>query len=164
MEPDPREEYRESILKPNNINLSSLRKNATNVVSTSNAPLKCEECGNGFYREGNLRNHIALKHPILLSKGEGLENAGEGNVASNHQILVSEDKGQVCKICSNPFGSRLALERHMKKKHLTCSICKITFETPEKMEECRAKHTTCNICKFNAKFPSKLERHMQSHK
>ena len=141
-------------MRLNNIDLSSLRNVADSKKEVSPNKVEqhsCAECGSTFQREGNLKNHIASKHPVVESVKE-----------DRNQSVIT--KNQVCKLCSAPFGSNLALESHMKKKHRTCSICKTVFNEPEEMEVCRAKHTTCGICKFNAKFPSKLDRHMMSHR
>ena len=116
----------------------------------------CDRCGSRFQKEGNLRIHMVAKHKgddhILVKEGQNL-------------TLEDKQKGRVCQFCEQPFGSNLALENHITKKHKTCSICKTTFSEPKDMEleKCRAKHTTCEICNFDAKFPSKLKRHMQSH-
>ena len=150
VEPDPREDYRDSIIRENNINFASLKKTISKTVEVHESSVSievslysCKICGNSFRKEGNLKNHIETKHTDNIKK---------------------KDEKSVCELCSNPFANKLTLENHIKKKHLTCSICKHIFGSPAEMEFCRAKHTTCNICNFNAKFPAKLKRHMESHK
>ena len=175
VEPDPREEYRTSIIKPNNMDLSRLNaqkkekklrdEEASGQLLQTEKPvgedsgmnkvlamlggldidtLKCPVCEEPFKREGHLKNHL-LKHE-------------EGQKTS------SEKQGLCCKLCSLPCASKLALDRHVKVKHLTCSICKVVYATVEEAANCRSRHTTCSVCSFDAKFPSKLTRHMESHK
>ena len=156
VEPDPREDFRDALLNhQSNIDFSKLRGLKADQKE-DNAPSEycCDKCGSSFQKEGNLRIHMVAKHKgadhILVKEGQNL-------------TIEDKEKGRVCQCCEQPFGSNLALENHITKKHKTCSICKTTFSEPKDMEKCRAKHTTCEICNFDAKFPSKLKRHMQSH-
>ena len=156
MEPDPREDFRDALLNhQSNIDFSKLRELKADQKE-DNVPSEycCDKCGSRFQKEGNLRIHMVAKHKgddhILVKEGQNL-------------TLEDKQKGRVCQFCEQPFGSNLALENHITKKHKTCSICKTTFSEPKDMEKCRAKHTKCEISNFDAKFPSKLKRHMQSH-
>ena len=156
VEPDPREDFRDALLNhQSNIDFSKLRELKADQKE-DNVPSEycCDKCGSRFQKEGNLRIHMVAKHKgddhILVKEGQNL-------------TIEDKQKGRVCQFCEQPFGSNLALENHITKKHKTCSICKTTFSEPKDMEKCRAKHTTCEICNFDAKFPSKLKRHMQIH-
>ena len=178
VEPDPREEYRRSIIKTNNMDLSMLKKTkeceaqeeekseesdlqvntvacveaGSNEVDEAAELLKnldvnnfqCPICGKPYKKEGYLTSHM-LKHNDIQKSTE------------TKQSLF-------CEMCAHPCGSKLALEKHMKTKHLTCSICKATYPSAIEANLCRSRHTTCSICGFDAKFPSKLTRHMESHK
>ena len=155
VEPDLREDFRDATLNHQS-NIDSKLRELKADQKEDNAPSEycCDKCGSRFQKEGNLRIHLVAKHKgadhILVKEGQNL-------------TLEDKQKVRVCQFCEQPFGSNLALENHITKKHKTCSICKTTFSEPKDMEKCRAKHTTCEICNFDAKFPSKLKRHMQSH-
>ena len=145
VEPDPREDFRDALLNhQSNIDFSKLRELMADQKE-DNAPSEycCDKCGSRFQKEGNLRIHLVAKHKgadhILVKEGQNL-------------TLEDKQKVRVCQFCEQPFGSNLALENHITKKHKTCSICKTTFSEPKDMEKCRAKHTTCEICNFDAKF------------
>ena len=179
VEPDPREDYRESILKVNNLDMSSLR-NSKSLSASEKSPevtypttetetanvneeeqlvkklksldisiFTCEICKSQYKNKGNLTNHINKKHPSTE------------NTQSKPESLVS---GNVCPHCDQPFGNKGALEKHIRTKHMTCSVCKSIYKTPDEMAVCRSSHTTCSICHYDAKFPSTLKRHMESHK
>ena len=165
VEPDPREEYRSSVIKVNNIDLSTMNtedagtakednrmlscpvqedptrlgmrllnptiktKNieltakqdvraanqegnmadaqaekleessnmatVTQMLSTLKVTVfKCHICGQSFKREGNFKNHL-LRHD-------------DGNNGPSSETDFS------CKICSQPFGGKLSLQRHVK--------------------------------------------------
>ena len=139
VEPDQREGFRDAPLNhQSNIDFSKLRELKADQKE-DNAPSEycCDKCGSRFQKEGNLRIHMVAKHKgddhILVKEGQNL-------------TLEDKQKVRVCQFCEQPFGSNLALENHITKKHKTCSICKTTFSEPKDMEKCRAKHTTCEAC------------------
>ena len=139
VEPDLREDFRDALLNhQSNIDFSKLRELKADQKD-DNAPSEycCDICGSRFQKEGNLRIHLVAKHKgadhILVKEGQNL-------------TLEDKQKVRVCQFCEQPFGSNLALENHITKKHKTCSICKTTFSEPKDMEKCRAKHTTCEAC------------------
>ena len=142
----------------------------SNVQSTKQtvSTFTCTVCGSSFKREGNLKNHIQKIHEgnikQLPEQKKTIEKTNSDSVKLDSNNSNMSKSNQFCKLCSHPFGSALTLQNHIKKKHLTCSICKKLFDTEPEMELCRAQHTTCNICQFNAKFPAKLKRHMESHR
>ena len=173
VEPDPREEYRTSVIKINNMDLSMLTKAKESEEESGHKletegyaeagskevdvnevvemlqdldvnPYKCPLCSQSYKKEGNLKNHL-LKH-------------------DKSQESTGAKKGFCCELCAQPCATKLALEQHIKVKHLTCSICKTVHSRVEEASICRSKHTTCAVCSFDAKFPSKLSRHMESHK
>ena len=156
VEPDPREDFRDAPLNRQSDSDFSKISELKADQKEDNAPSEycCDKCGSRFQKEGNLRIHMVAKHKgadhILVKEGQNL-------------TLEDKQKVRVCQFCEQPFGSNLALENHITKKHKTCSICKTIFSEPKDMEKCRAKHTTCEICNFDANFPSKLKRHMQCH-
>ena len=176
VEPDPREEYRSSVMKTNNMDMSQLnqQKKAKECEGTISGEMadggqqlqqgqveedvnqvtvmlgelevdtfKCPICEQPFKREGALKNHL-LKHQL-----------GEKNLSGGSLC---------CELCSHPCASKFNLERHVRVKHLTCSICKTEYAAVEEASTCRSTHTTCAVCGYDAKFPSKLARHMESHK
>ena len=140
VEPDLREDFRDALLNhQSNIDFSKLRElKADQKEDNGPSEYCCDKCGSRFQKEDNLRIHMVAKHKgddhILVKEGQNL-------------TLEDKQKGRVCQCCKQPFGSNLALENHITKKHKTCSICKTTFSEPKDMEKCRAKHTTCEICK-----------------
>ena len=103
--------------------------NAMNSLPTC----KCEICGAGYMKKGNLEKHMEDKHhgPTKIRSG------GE------------------CSVCGSCLSDARSFEKHMKS-HKTCSVkvdgvkCGKTFGTAEETMAHKKKHTTFDIFKIES--------------
>ena len=108
-------------------------------VAISNLKLKskfeCLECGAQYDREGNLNNHMKVKHQS-----------------------VKEHVEHLCKECGKLLLTVQSLDRHMRT-HKDCKKCQKIFDTVEDAKNHKKVHTTCPICNYD--YKTQIKRHMK---
>ena len=93
---------------------------------------KCEICTAGYMAEGYLKKHMNEKHGL-----------GTGKLFE-------------CTECNSFLSSKQALEKHVKRMHRVCKICKEEFASEIDKDKHQAIHTTCGLCGLVLPTASKL--------
>lgn len=145
-EPDPRSEYRWSLVKVEEVDLTKVKKMDVDDIALGmnkmtvkeDLPFKCALCGATYKVNHTLEQHLQEKH-------------GE------------EKKLFKCSECDQILKTKRNLENHVVTKHRTCKECKIVIESKDELDQHKKEHTTCKICRGDFKTKSKLERHMKTH-
>ena len=133
--------------------------------SSERSDFQCSECDKIMTSHRNLQNHINNVHKTCKKCGKTFDTPEEKNQHVNKEHSQDNFK---CTLCGNGLSTARTLANHIKTLHLTCSLCKVEFESEsERLSHIQNEHKDfkgfCGICNKDFKSEPKLLKHISSH-